>query len=356
MEKKVELIVFRRITTDEFYTINQPGSAYGGSGGRSAGGGQSYIDIPTGHVPLDEWYKIIGTPTGTRTNNRPEWTLDINSMGLDIERQITIAQRRNASVMITSQKKDGKSANRVPAWHPDYSNFPTYPLSEGQRNPLVYIVKTADEEFWAGWTNKTSADAKWYSNEELDQLFTSEEAGLITCDGTIFIETNNSEWPFFLKTNAQKHHTYSEKSLTEMEFEEDVLEDVESLEIEERERLVKVKTRNSKIVRNLKKLYNGKCQITGDKLTFRKKDGEYYSEAHHLIALGDGGSDDYRNIIIISPLIHRMLHYANVSEIDLSEIENNELTIQINKTNYTITWHPEHARTVQESLGVEQDN
>jgi 5-methylcytosine-specific restriction protein A len=85
-------------------------------------------------------------------------------------------------------------------------------------------------------------------------------------------------------------------------------------------------------------------------LTFQKKDGSWYSEVHHLISLGENGSDSYANAIVISPLIHRMLHYAKVSAIDLSKIKNHKLKIQINDKDYEITWHPDHLKTVEKSL------
>ena len=46
-----------------------------------------------------------------------------------------------------------------------------------------------------------------------------------------------------------------------------------------------------------------------------------------------------------------MLHYADVSEIDLSQIRTNsdggaQLKIQINGEDYSIHWHPKHAEYV----------
>jgi 5-methylcytosine-specific restriction protein A len=119
-----------------------------------------------------------------------------------------------------------------------------------------------------------------------------------------------------------------------------------------REVVVRIKQRNQNAVRGLKELYRHKCQITGSKQTFLKRDGTPYTEAHHLIALGNGGADDPRNIIIVSPLIHRMLHYADVTGVDLSRIVqaadgSAQLTIQINGTNFTIAWHPQHAERVR---------
>ncbi len=60
--------------------------------------------------------------------------------------------------------------------------------------------------------------------------------------------------------------------------------------------------RNQKIVAKLKKLYGGRCQLTGDKYVFKKTDGELYCEAHDLIALGTGSADSPYNIIVVNPL------------------------------------------------------
>jgi len=71
-------------------------------------------------------------------------------------------------------------------------------------------------------------------------------------------------------------------------------------------------------------------------------------------ALGDGGADDPRNIIIVSPLIHKMLHYASVEGIDLAQIKQlpsgeSVLKILINGEEMVITWHAEHAKRVLET-------
>ncbi|KKQ21542.1 MAG: E14 prophage-like protein, partial [Parcubacteria group bacterium GW2011_GWA2_37_10] len=120
---------------------------------------------------------------------------------------------------------------------------------------------------------------------------------------------------------------------------------------EEKEMMRKVRIRNTNAVKKLKKLYGNKCQITGEQYTFKKRNGQYYSEGHHLIELGKNGSDSARNIVILSPLIHRMLHYANVEGLDLKKIMDNKLTFKINGQEYTITWHPEHAKIVTQDPG-----
>jgi 5-methylcytosine-specific restriction protein A len=93
--------------------------------------------------------------------------------------------------------------------------------------------------------------------------------------------------------------------------------------------------------------------VSGDKYRFRKRDGSFYSEGHHVVPLGGGGTDDPRNIIIVNPLIHRMLHFAKVEGLHLSkivELSDGSATLDftINDEPFTITWKPGHAAKVLE--------
>ena len=85
-----------------------------------------------------------------------------------------------------------------------------------------------------------------------------------------------------------------------------------SVQGEVKERIQKIQRRNSKAVKDLKELYEHKCQITGDQLTFLKRDGIPYTEAHHLEPLAAGGADNPFNMIVVNPLTHKMLHYAKI--------------------------------------------
>jgi 5-methylcytosine-specific restriction protein A len=38
--------------------------------------------------------------------------------------------------------------------------------------------------------------------------------------------------------------------------------------------------------------------------------GGFYTEGHHLIPLGEAGSDDLGNVVILCPLCHKKLHYS----------------------------------------------
>ncbi len=68
--------------------------------------------------------------------------------------------------------------------------------------------------------------------------------------------------------------------------------------------------RDVKLAEKLKRLYKSRCQICGD--TFKKKDGAFFSEAHHLVPLGKSGDDVPSNIVVLCATCHRKLHYADV--------------------------------------------
>ena len=61
-------------------------------------------------------------------------------------------------------------------------------------------------------------------------------------------------------------------------------------------------------------------------------------------------ADEPHNVVVVSAHMHRMLHYANVSEIDLSKITDNKLDVEINGEAYTISWHSAHSQLVEEAI------
>ena len=342
MEKRITSLVFRRITENEFKAINDEQ--------KKGGGFQGYIDFPMKRIPLNSWFDFLGKNTGDVAQG-PSWTFPINSFGLNASQKLKIYQRRSASVSVASQKIHSKKANRVLGWHPNHS-FPTH-YDPATENLVIYIVKTNDNQFWAGWFLKNDIPKEWAVNDNLRQLFTEDSAGYIRFRRKLFIETNNAIWPFYFTPNLIENQTRTDEDLQEELTEEDTsvkLRDMDNLPAPVKERLTKIRARNTQLVKDLKKLYKGKCQFTEDTYTFRKKDGEFYSEVHHLIPLGEEGSDSYANAVVVSPLIHRMLHYANVSPIDLSKIKNNQLQIQMDDKDFTVTWHANHLKTVNDSL------
>jgi len=347
MEKRVDSIVFRRMTYADFYNINKKG------GEEKGGGGQSYFDIPLKKVSIANWTSFLGNPTGTAAQG-PYWQFDINSLGLEATIDLKIYQRAASRCAIASQKlpEHSRGGKRVPAWHPNNS----FPIDYNPKvdNLIVYIIKSTDNDYWAGWFLKKTAPKNWILNHELNILFEEDAAGMIIPDEKILFDTEIKEWPFYFDAKTIKNQLKSDEDIEVDLLNQDtspkLSEITDDEDIEVKERIFKIRKRNNKIVKELKKLYNGKCQITGEEFTFKKKDGSFYSEVHHLLPLGESGSDSYANAIVVSPLIHRMLHYAEVSEIDLSKIVDNKLPIQINGKDYEIKWHPDHIKTIKDTL------
>jgi len=70
----------------------------------------------------------------------------------------------------------------------------------------------------------------------------------------------------------------------------------------------------------LKKLYDDKCQIC--EYTISIADSQQYSEVHHVWPLGEGGIDDFDNMIVLCPNHHAEFDYATIGfhDIDYSVI------------------------------------
>lgn len=363
--KTVQYVVFRYLTHADFFNIYKP------SGTEVGGGGQSYIDFNIGSVSFADWQRFFfGIPSVMRKQG-PSWTFPINSIALSTVQELTIYQRRAQSFTISSQKITSSQSNRVAAWQPQ-NGFPQ-PYDPTNRTSCppklaIYIVRTDNGEFWAGWFQNNIPCRDRAAENILKGMLPSVpkegHAGFITPSGTLYIDESDAATPFFAVAAAVQpvqrprvvtvpprpklqRKPRSEEEITKSLFDED---DSYALKPDDKlkEVIIKVRTRNMKAVQGLKELYKGRCQITGEQFTFVKKDGTLYCEAHHLIPLGNEGADSPYNIIIVSPLIHKMLHYADVSEIDLTAISaDNKLDITINGEAYTITWHPEHANHVR---------
>ena len=75
-----------------------------------------------------------------------------------------------------------------------------------------------------------------------------------------------------------------------------------------REALVKYRKLDKSIGDSLKKLYDYRCQVTGEMI------GDKYDcqvvEAHHLDPFMKSQNNDAKNIIILSPNFHRIVHKA----------------------------------------------
>ncbi len=341
MKKRIVSLIYRHLTNADFYNINKVG------GEEQKGGGQSYIDLPVRYISQTNMIDLLGQPTGVRSQGS-EWTVNVNSFNVSQTNQsVTLYRRAKTRFCISSQKIYSREGNRVWAWHPN-NGFPT----RFNKNIIVYIAKAWDGQLWAGWFKLTPSIKKQLNQSPLKCITLAKpNSGYVNLLGESCVATGVLTKPF--EFNLDNTALLPEE--TEMlQLNEDISvrleEQASSITPEVKTRIEKYRKRNKTLCDNLKKLYNGTCQITGNAFSFKKKDGSYYSEVHHLIPLGENGSDSYWNTIVVCPMMHRMLHYADVGPIDLSQIVNNKLPITINGTTYTLEWKPEHAQKVQESL------
>lgn len=82
-----------------------------------------------------------------------------------------------------------------------------------------------------------------------------------------------------------------------------------SASIEVKEKLVKYRKLDKSIIDKLKKHYDYRDQITGEKIG--DKYGDSVVEAHHIDFFTQSQNNDTTNIIILSPNYHRIIHRNN---------------------------------------------
>ena len=321
--KTVRYIVFRYLTDADFFNIYKP------RGTEIGGGGQSYIDFKTSYISHNQWYDYFSGVENRPRTQGPSWTFNIHSIGLNSVQSLTIYQRRPQSFTISSQKITSRESNRVLAWHPN-NGFPkpNDPTNRTSCPPklAIYIVRTTDEEFWAGWFQNNipckDNESKNMLSEMLPDYPEAGHVGFIDLSEILHFDETDIKKPFFkpisttISTQPKvatpsppryeplkkikpkiKRTTRTDEEITKSLFDEDDNFDSEPKD-KLKEVIVKVRNRNAKAIQGLKELYKGKCQITGNKFTFTKKDGKLYCEAHHLIPLVNEGADSPYNIII----------------------------------------------------------
>jgi 5-methylcytosine-specific restriction enzyme A len=326
-------VAFKTLTKNDFYRIN--------SGGLEHGGGQAYIDFRRSDIPVEQWEEFFaGASQQTIRAQGPAWTFELRNLGIGTvqPKPVVIYQRRQASISLGSQKLPGMSqdANRLEAWRPDLTGFPGMPAGIGVAtdvpdalvaNLRVFIIRDDSGRFWAGWIQ---SGAPAVDDPRLLRMFEA-DAGMVDLDGDYLLDPAQLHWPFSELLGDQS--TWDPADLLP-DSEPGITYSVQ-----------KVRKRDQAAARSVRKLYDN-CQISGDQFVFNNKQGKAYLEVHHLIPLGKGGADSAHNMIVVSAQIHKMLHHADVSAIDLSQITNNQLPITIGGQGYTITWHPQHAARV----------
>jgi len=184
---KADSLIFRRLSQADFKNIS-------GQGGVEGGGGQGYIDISTKGVSREMMYSFLGTETSMGAKG-PRWEFQVKSLSLgDEEQTIAIYQRRDASFCIASQKIGTRESNRVEIWKTERTGFPDESYDEVNNPLIVYIVKTTNNTYWAGWFYLNEG-CHFKMNSATAAMFAKDD-GYIKFEQNVEIDTKNYKWPF----------------------------------------------------------------------------------------------------------------------------------------------------------------
>lgn len=214
--------------------------------------------------------------------------------------------------------------------------------NKSYQNYLIYLTVVNVREISWDWLQALKNDPnnhmKLAPKQWLDFVKYGQN-GIEPLKAILELDARNSYLQYFAETIVPENLKEGINELINTDDGWSIFEDLnlEKLLQEQTEKVVKLFKRNLTLAKSLKELYEGKCQICG--FTFKKENGENYSECHHLIPLGENGSDSLDNIIIVCANCHRMLHYARI---EFRNIEENTRVFLINNEESTITYLPKH--------------
>ena len=196
---KAESLIFRKLTPNEFKAITNTINSEGG-------GSQTYIDFPKGSISDDEFKEFFGN-NGTPNTNGFEWVFYVNSLsiGRNQQREI-ISARRDSSNSLREQNNE----NRIEIWKNEKSGFHNDGYDEKNNPIIVFILKSDDGEFWAGWFYRNECTDNWPMNKGLSTMFW-EDCAYIKFDCPIQFDTSDYKWPFL--KGDKSHITLSNKKV-----------------------------------------------------------------------------------------------------------------------------------------------
>ena len=164
---KAECLIYRKLTPNEFKAItNTINSVNGGS--------QTYIDFPKGSIS-DEDFKDFFLSDGVVNANGFEWTFYVNSLSLGrTQQKEVVSSRRQSSNSLREQNNE----NRIMAWKPENSGFPSVDYDEKHNPIIVFILRSSDKEYWAGWFYRNQVSDEWPMNKGLSAMLWNDCWGL----------------------------------------------------------------------------------------------------------------------------------------------------------------------------------
>lgn len=99
--------------------------------------------------------------------------------------------------------------------------------------------------------------------------------------------------------------------LTELEIEMVFNEETETAGYAEKFGLIKTRQLNQQVIIDLKKRYNGQCQLCG--ATVGREFGKNIVEAHHIDYFSKSQNNNRSNIVVLCPNCHSLIHKCNPS-------------------------------------------
>jgi hypothetical protein len=195
----VESLVFRKLTSNEFKAITNTINSVGG-------GSQTYIDFPKGCISDDEFKEFFDSD-GKPNANGYEWEFYVNSLSLgQTHQKEIISARRSSSNSLREQNKE----NRIEIWKNEKSGFPLDSYDEKNNPIIVYIIKSDNKEYWAGWFYRNYVNDTWPMTKGLSSMLW-QDCAYIKFDAQIPFDVNDFTWPF-LKSDTLSIKTMNLKN------------------------------------------------------------------------------------------------------------------------------------------------
>lgn len=198
---KAESLIFRKLTPNEFKAITNTINSEGG-------GSQTYIDFPKGSISDDDFKEFFGDE-GTPNTNGFEWVFYVNSLSIGrVQQKETISARRDSSNSLREQNNE----NRIEIWKNERSGFPADSYDDKNNPIIVFILKSEDKEFWAGWFYRNDCNDTWPMTKGLSTMFWK-DCSYIKFDSPIPFDSHDFRWPF-LKNDGIKINRIKMKNLS----------------------------------------------------------------------------------------------------------------------------------------------
>lgn len=180
---RTDSLIFRKLTSTEFKAITNTINSAGG-------GSQTYIDFPKGKISDVDFQEFFNN-SGREVDNGFEWSFKVSCVDLGEPQEALISARRAA----TNSLREQNNNNRLQAWKPEISGFPTEGYDETISPIILYILHSTDNSYWAGWFYRNECADSWFMSKGLSRMIW-EDCGYIKLDTPIEFDNTEFHWPF----------------------------------------------------------------------------------------------------------------------------------------------------------------